>query len=134
MRKAVIVPAVLALALLFGPGCEKKAEPVPAAPTHVPAQATPFPTGEETEDGMKAGQPAPGQELMGSAESREAAEAVAELYGIQLVGWGEGIAVYTTDRDPAQVIRQGQENGWPALEINRVVTLKEPASAVKKLG
>lgn len=64
-------------------------------------------------------------QLMGFAESQEDAEALAELYGITLVEYQNGLALFHTDEDPKEVIRRGQENGWQELSLNRVQKLPE---------
>jgi len=58
--------------------------------------------------------------LMAEVESEEAAEELAELYGITLVEFDYKIATFYTEEDPWEVIRRGEENGWPLLEINHV--------------
>ena len=64
-------------------------------------------------------------QLMGFAESQEDAEALAELYGITLVEYQNGLALFHTDEDPKEVIRRGQEKGWQELSLNRVQKLPE---------
>lgn len=56
--------------------------------------------------------------LMATVDSKEAAEEVAELYGITLVSCENGVAVYQTEEEPMQVIARGQENGYPQLSLN----------------
>ena len=60
-------------------------------------------------------------QLMGFAESQEDAEALAELYGIELVDFGYQIALFRTQENPREVIRRGRENGWPELSINHTM-------------
>lgn len=62
-------------------------------------------------------------QLMASAQTREEAEQIGTLYGIELVEFASPLALYRTEEDPNDVIRRGTENGWPKLEINHVVTL-----------
>lgn len=57
--------------------------------------------------------------LMAEAESQEAAEELAELYGITLVEFRSGLATFFTEEEPKEVIRRGQEKGWPELTLNR---------------
>ena len=64
-------------------------------------------------------------QLMASAETREDAEALAELYGITLVEYRNRLALFYTDEDPREVIRRGTENGWQELSLNRVQKLPE---------
>ena len=59
--------------------------------------------------------------MIASAQTREEAQAIADQYGIVLVDWAYGVAKFSTDEDPGQVIRRGQENGWPELYLNRTV-------------
>lgn len=59
-------------------------------------------------------------ELLAYTATREDAEQLAALYGIELASWAGGLAVFRTVRDPADVIAEGAANGWPALSPNRV--------------
>lgn len=61
--------------------------------------------------------------LMATAESEEEAQNIADLYGITLVSFDNGIALYQTDKDIFEVIARGQENGYPELSINYVRTM-----------
>lgn len=72
------------------------------------------------------GQIAEGKELICTVESREEAEEIASLYGIELVECSEYVAAFHTEEDPYEVIRRGEEKGWPSLEINHVITLDDP--------
>ena len=56
-------------------------------------------------------------------DSEEAAQEIADLYGITLVSVNYGLAKFTTDRDPKAVIAEGKANGWPELSLNRVYHL-----------
>ena len=56
--------------------------------------------------------------LMTSVETEEAARTIAEQYGIELVSFENGIALYHTEEDPFDVIARGQENGYPQLSVN----------------
>ncbi|MBD5450103.1 MAG: hypothetical protein HDR28_08120 [Lachnospiraceae bacterium] len=60
--------------------------------------------------------------LMAAAESEEEAQEIAEQYGIELVSYENGIALYHTEEYPFDVIARGQENGYPQLSINFVRT------------
>lgn len=62
-------------------------------------------------------------QLLGAAASREEAENLAELYGITLVKFQNGLARFHTEEDPKEVIRRGKENGWPELTLNRTSKL-----------
>lgn len=70
-------------------------------------------------------QVAAGRELMCLAKDQEEAEAVAESYGIELVDFQHGVAVFHTEENPYDVIRRGKENGWTLLSINHVITLTD---------
>ena len=80
----------------------------------------------ETEKDMRAGEPAPGKELMATADTQAEADRIAELYGIELVSWSGHLAVFHTEEDLYDVIGRGVEQDWPPLEINRIVTLTDP--------
>lgn len=58
--------------------------------------------------------------LMASVESQAAAEELAQQYEITLVTYSNGLATFYTQEDPAEVIRRGQENGWPQLSLNTI--------------
>ena len=61
-----------------------------------------------------------GEELLCLADSLDEAENTAEIYGIELVRFGNGIAVFHTDENPGDVIQRGIENGWPQLSLNNI--------------
>ena len=62
-------------------------------------------------------------ELVAMVESQSEADEISDLYGIELKSYSYGVAVYTTDKDPAEVIRMGEEEGYPTLEINQTYYL-----------
>ncbi len=74
-----------------------------------------------------------GAELIATAHTQEDADRIAELYGITLVRWTGHIATYHTEEDPRAVIAR-REDGWPALELNRIITLTDPVERPDKLG
>ena len=59
-------------------------------------------------------------ELICLAESREEAERIAELYGIELIDYAYGTATFRAD-NPEKTIAEGIENGWPPLEPNEEI-------------
>lgn len=67
---------------------------------------------------------APGEELMCEAQSREQAQSIADSYGIELVNYGYGIAVFTTEEDPRTVIERGKSQGLPILSLNYLTVLQ----------
>ena len=128
MLKRILAAGLLAL-LLGGctpspapdkePGPEKVPPAVSAtepAPSPSP-QITGQPAEKEGADMPEYSKTAP---LMAEADTEEAARELAELYGISLVDYRYGLATFATDEDPREVIRRGQENGWPELTLNRV--------------
>ena len=56
--------------------------------------------------------------LSASVTTQEEAEEIAEQYGIILVSYENGIAVYQTEEDLYDVIARGQENGYHELSVN----------------
>lgn len=58
------------------------------------------------------------EQLMALVETEEEAESIAEQYGIELTSFSEGVAVYKTEENPADVIARGQDNGYPQLFMN----------------
>lgn len=63
--------------------------------------------------------------LMALAETQEQAQEIAELYGIEMVSFEDGIAVYDTDQDPYDMIAEGQKKGYPILSVNYARTADE---------
>lgn len=59
-------------------------------------------------------------QLLGEAGSLEEAQTIAELYGITLVEYKNGLGRFHTEEDPRDVIQRGKENGWPELVVNHV--------------
>lgn len=101
---------LLLLPLMLGALCACRRE----APLHNrPIPSATSPTGET-------GRPLYDEEapLLGSAETQKEAEEIGTLYGITLVKFSHGTALYQTEEDPREVIRRGRENGWPELSLN----------------
>ena len=115
--------ALLLAALLLLPGCGQR-QAAAEAPVEAERPA------EEAEEMLEY---AKGAELIATAHTQEDADLIAELYGITLVRWTGHIAVYHTEEDPHVVIGRRQD-GWPALELNRIVTLTDPVERPNKLG
>lgn len=65
-----------------------------------------------------------GNSLVAMAETLEEAENIADLYGITLVSYENKVAVYTTDKELQELIRLGEEKGYPAIGINNSHTIK----------
>lgn len=57
-------------------------------------------------------------ELVALADTEEQAREIAALYQIELLSFSNGVAVYTTDQEPGDLIALGQQNGYPALSVN----------------
>ena len=100
---------ILAFTALL-PGCTKRAEP---APRETPVPIHELKPGVDYEEG---------KELLATVGTLEDAERLEELYGIELVEFGDGLAVFHTEENPAEVVRRGEQNGWPALEVNHLVS------------
>lgn len=64
-------------------------------------------------------------ELVALADTREEAEKIAELYGIELNTYSYGVATYTTDKNLQELIDLGVENNYPALTPNYEVELHD---------
>lgn len=104
MGRYLIVGLLVLLAAGTFAGCRKN---TPAETEAFTMRETPAPIDEE-------------RPLVALAETREEAQSIAELYGIELADWGYGVATYRTEEDPREVIRRGQENGWPELSLNYI--------------
>lgn len=57
-------------------------------------------------------------ELTALADTREEAEEIAELYGIELSSYSYGVATYTTNKNLQELMELGTENNYPALTPN----------------
>lgn len=62
-------------------------------------------------------------EMVALVDTESEAQEIAELYQIELLNFSNGVAVYTTDRDPYELIALGNEKGYPTLSINRELHL-----------
>ena len=72
----------------------------------------------ETEATQTAQTESSGTQLMGPAETLEEARELAEQYGVELLRWNYGLAVYYTEENPTEVIRRAEAAGLPELSIN----------------
>ena len=114
MSRYLAAGLLLLLAAGAFAGCRKRAvQAEPAVPAETIRQETTAQAVPGTVD--------PQGQLIAAAQTREEARAIADQYGITLVDWGYGVAKFHTDEDPREVIRRGQENGWPELSLNRTV-------------
>ena len=59
-----------------------------------------------------------GKELFCIAESEAQAVRIAEDYGIELVSFADGVAIFHTEDDPDEVIRYGKDNDLVLLSLN----------------
>ena len=91
---------VLPLLLFSLLGCSRKA--VPIAPP-------------ETET--------TGGRLMCAAETVEQAQQIAQQYGVALLKFQYGLAVFYTEENPQTVIERGLAQGWPELSLDRQNTI-----------
>ncbi len=98
-RKLLKKTAAVALGVMLG-ACRK--EPIPAA---------------EDSPGVREG-----RELFCLSETRAEAEETAQLYGIELVEFHDGVAVFHYDGDVFSLIETGKKNGWKQLSPNTADT------------
>ena len=63
---------------------------------------------------------APNAVSFSQEEPLMAEEEIAEVYGITLVRYDTRLATFYTQEDPLEVIRRGEEQGWPQLSLNTV--------------
>lgn len=125
----IIILAALIVAVLSGCESRKSPEktpaPVPDSSIHIDIPVTDGKTDSDNEgaqvvpDNTVIPTYIPGQ-LMCLADSQEEAEKISGLYGIDLLSFTLGVAVFQTDEDLDAVIRRGIENGWPLLEKNYI--------------
>ena len=108
-----LFPILLGLTAILLSGCAGQAKPGPTEPT-VAITQPPAQSGPET---TETGEPAEPQ-LMALTDTRAEAEDIARQYGITLVSWQNGLALFSTEEDPEAVLRRGEKNGWPELSLN----------------
>ena len=53
------------------------------------------------------------------AQTMEEAEEIAKLYGMELESFSYKTAVYKTNKDPQELIRMGEERGYPLIAEER---------------
>ncbi len=66
-----------------------------------------------------------GEELLCLADSKEEAQKIADMYGIELVKYGMGVATFHTEEDPYEVIARGKKEGYPELSLNGISTIMD---------
>ena len=54
-------------------------------------------------------------QLMALVDSEEEAQELAELYGVDFMNYSYGVAMFSTEEEPDEVIKRGVENGWKPL-------------------
>lgn len=106
------IPIFLSLTALLLSGCAGAARP---APTETVAVTTrPTAPASSAPEAAEATEP----QLMALTDTRAEAEDMARQYGITLVSWQDGLALFSTAEDPETVVRRGAQNGWPELSVN----------------
>ena len=104
-----LFPILLGLTAILLSGCAGGAKPEPTVVTTRPtAPASAVPETTETDE----------PQLMALTDTRAEAEDIARQYGITLVSWQDGLALFFTEEDPESVVRRGIKNGWPQLSVN----------------
>lgn len=70
------------------------------------------------------------EEIMGEkvsmialADTKEEAERIAGLYGIELVNFSYGVAEYETTKNPQELIALGEKKNYPTLSTNNTLTI-----------
>ena len=120
MRQTILW--ILILMLVFLCGCRSSGQVIPPSPPEATANPKTDATMPSAKPVIPSTQPSgtvnPRGQLIGKAKDNAEAAEIAELYGITLVDFGHGLALYYTEEDPKAVIARGEENGWPALSMN----------------
>lgn len=62
-------------------------------------------------------------ELTALADTEEKAQEIADLYQIELLSFADGVALYSTDQEPYELIALGQEKDYPPLSLNQIKQL-----------
>lgn len=63
-----------------------------------------------------------GRELFCLSDTRTEAEETARQYGIELVSFHDGVAVFHCEGDAVSLIETGKKNGWKQLSLNTADT------------
>lgn len=108
-----LFPILLGLTALLLSGCAGQAKPEAPGPTAAITQPS-APSAPETTEIGETVEP----QLMALTDTRAEAEDIARQYGITLVSWQDGLALFFTEEDPETVLRRGETNGWPELSLN----------------
>ena len=61
--------------------------------------------------------------IIATASSKAEAKEIARLYGMELIQWSGHVALYYSEKDPAELQRLGEENGWPTVEKNETSSI-----------
>ena len=109
MNKRILI--FLSLTAILLSGCAGDARPEPTETTAITQPTAPAPSVPET---TGTGEP----QLMALTDTQAEAEKLARQYGITLVSWQDGLALFFTEEDPQTVVLRGAKNGWPELSIN----------------
>lgn len=122
MERKRIAPALSLILLtavgLYGCGGQKELTKITADNT-LPLLQAPEPAGENGLSGNDTGDDNPAvTELTALADTREEAEEIANLYGIELSAYSYGVATYTTDKNLHELMELGLENDYPELTPN----------------
>lgn len=57
-------------------------------------------------------------QLLSNADSLEEAEEIAAMYQVTLLEYADGVALYETQEEPLEVIRRGEQEGYPQMWMN----------------
>ena len=126
MRQTILW--ILILMLVFLCGCRSSGQVIPPSPPEATANPKTDATMPSAKPVTPSTQPSgtvnPRGQLIGKAKDNAEAAEIAELYGITLVDFGHGLALYYTEEDPEAVIARGEENGWPRLSLDQTKKLQ----------
>lgn len=113
-----VATGLLLLSVLCLSGCGKNRElaRLSADDVHSDSQFTPE-WEEESSSPANPDAKSPAQ-LTALADSQEAAQEIADLYGIELKSYSHGVATYTTDKNLREILDLGLENDYPELTPN----------------
>lgn len=120
MLKKIISLLLLITLLLTGCSEQKMVSPDAVSP-QTDNQPKPLPT-----DDTSAVLPPPHEpskvdgELTALAETLKEAQDIAALYDIELLSFENGVALFYTDKNTAELIACGIQNGWPELSENHI--------------
>jgi hypothetical protein len=120
--KIIIIYLMLAVLLLAGLcSCAGKNGSVIPSDLQTPKAGAEKPTPAAKPEQTAGDAEVVNNQLIGEAQTQEEAQQIADLYGIELISFNYGIAVFKTEEPAEDVIERGKQNCWPLLEPDHII-------------